>query len=156
MFLSDDSFTQRTSARRGVNGMRARSPQGQVFSQRLNDGGLQFQHCKECRAIQYPPAEICRRCLSDELDWQSGAPSATVIACVAVHRSYAADFADGGPWWVASVSLDDGVVCYTHALDYLPAGSSVHLVAIEDRLGDGVLGCVVSLDEQSALQAKFR
>lgn len=136
--------------------MRARSLIGQAFSQRLNDGGLQVQRCAECQAIQYPPAEVCRQCLSDNLDWHREVPTATVIACVAVHRSYAADFAENGPWWVASVSLGGGVVCYTHAIDYLPAGTRVHLVAIKDRLGDGVLGSVISLDEQSALQAKFR
>ena len=114
-----------------------------------------MQRCGECDRLQYPPAEVCRQCLSDDLHWQQDIPRGKVIGCVAVHRSYADDFANDGPWWVASVSLGSGVVCYTHTLDYLSAGSEVHLVAIKDRLGDGVLGSVQEINDHAALQAKF-
>ena len=136
--------------------MRARSLQGHEFSRRLSDGQVDFQHCGECGRIQYPPAELCRECLSSNLAWGSRAPDGKVVACVAVHRSYAEDFAQDGPWWVASVSLRPGIVCYAHVLEYLPAGRKVSLVAIKDRLGDGVLGAVTEQNEQAALQARFR
>lgn len=135
--------------------MRARSLQGQAFSQRLSKHGLSMQACEDCGRLQYPPQAFCRACLSINLAWQDKLPKATVIAAVAVHRSYADDFNQGGPWWVASVSLGPGINCYAHTLGPLPADSEVHLVALNDRLGDGVLGAVVTLDDESALQGKF-
>ena len=53
------------------------------------------------------------------------------------------------------MSLAPGVVSYAHTLNHLAADTTVKLVAIQDRLKDGVLGAVASLDQVSALQARF-
>ena len=135
--------------------MRSRSTHGRMFSARLADGKLGFQCCEECGGLQYPPAEICRRCLSDQFTWRTGEFHGEIVASVQVHRSYAEDFKDGGPWWVASVKLDDGPVCYAHALGRLAKGTRVQLIALRDRLGDGVIGVVTHTDETRDLQARF-
>ena len=135
--------------------MRSRSKNGQRLSASLADGKLTVQQCDACSRIQYPPAEVCRNCLSDQLSWTGELAKGKVVACVAVHRSYADDFAEGGPWWIASVAIDPGVTCYAHAESYLKAGTEVHLVPIVDRLNDGVLGVVTTLDQKPSLQAKF-
>jgi len=135
--------------------VRSRSRHGEQLSHHLAGGEIKLQQCEACDRVQYPPAEVCRQCLSDKLNWQTKSPSGRVIACVEVHRSYADDFAEGGPWWVASVSLGPGIVSYAHTLNHLAADTAVELVAIQDRLQDGVLGAVESLDQLPALQARF-
>ncbi|MGR8946617.1 MAG: Zn-ribbon domain-containing OB-fold protein [Gammaproteobacteria bacterium] len=135
--------------------MRARSHKGEEFCRRLSAGQLQFQRCNACQRLQYPPAEICRECLSAELAWSDQLPAARVIACVAVHHCYAEDFVEGGPWWVASVTLAPGVTCYAHALAYLPAGTEVTLAPVLDRLGDGVLAALKHSSEREQIQSRF-
>lgn len=135
--------------------MRSRSTNGQFLSSKLAKGELTLQQCQDCSRMQYPPAEVCRQCLSDRLSWSAEPSSGIVIACVEVHRSYADDFAEGGPWWVASVTLAPGVTCYAHTANYLCAGTTVELVAIRDRLQDGVIGAVEKQGQKSMLQAKF-
>ena len=135
--------------------MRARSHQGTEFCRRLTAGQLQFQRCDECERLQYPPAEVCRECLSAELRWEELTQKGHVIACVEVHRCYAEDFTEGGPWWVASVFLAPGVICYAHTLEYLPSGTEITLVPIVDRLGDGVLAALQDIGQLEELQSKF-
>jgi len=135
--------------------MRSRSRNGQQLSESLANGKLTVQQCDACSRIQYPPAEVCRSCLSDKLSWHGELTDGKVIACVAVHRSYADDFADGGPWFIASVAIAPGITCYAHTANYLEADTTVQLVPIVDRLNDGVLGAVRNLEEKPNLQARF-
>lgn len=139
--------------------MRSRSPSGQQFEHRLKSSCgaslLSWQYCRQCERLQYPPAEICRECLSDEIIWREREISGKVVSCVAVHRSYADDFSEGGPWWVASVALATGVVCYAHALHQLAAGTAVLIVAVEDRLGEGVLAALETPADRDELQRRF-
>ena len=135
--------------------MRPRSYQGEEFCRRLTKGHLQFQRCEECNRLQYPPAEVCRGCLNAALRWDDFDQLACVVACVEVHRCYAEDFAEGGPWWVASVSVAPGVICYAHAMEYLPHGTEVTLVPVLDSLGDGVLAALTDVKQAKQLQLKL-
>ncbi len=134
---------------------RPRSRPGAALCAALRDGELALQVCTQCRVTQYPPAEVCRRCLGDVFDATPRDVSAVVVASAAVHRSFAGDFADGGPWPVASVRLDDGAVAFVHVADALAAGTRVRLVPLTDRLGDGVLGAVRDENDVSTLNARF-
>lgn len=128
---------------------------GAQLSAVLATGRLELPCCSSCGAIQYPPAEICRQCLAGVVELAPADPNGSVIASAAVHRSYAMDFADGGPWFVASIKLAAGPIVFAHVLELLDGGTVVMLVALTDGLGDGVLGAVREAGEQGALQARF-
>jgi len=132
-----------------------RSRSGASVSGALAAGRLELQRCAACAAVQYPPAEICRRCLGGDLGLAPFDARGIVIATVRVHRSYREDFEHGGPWAVASVKLDAGPVVFAHAAEVFERGAPVLLVALIDRLGDGVFGAVRRIEQQSELQARF-
>lgn len=122
---------------------------------RLTNGSVALQVCAACAHVQYPPAECCRRCLGDELAFTDLDPDATVIATTLVHRSYRDDFAAGGPWPIASVRLATGATVFAHVAGTLAGGTPVKLVALTDKLGEGVFGAVSTPHELAALQARF-
>lgn len=128
---------------------------GSELSELLVLNRLELQVCQVCKAVQYPPAEICRGCLRDELSFAPIEVRATVIASAIVHHSHRADFAVGGPWSIASVRLGSGAVAFAHILSPLACGENVELIALTDRLGDGVLGAISNESERAKLQAKF-
>ncbi len=83
-------------------------------------------------------------------------PRAAVIASAAVYRSYAADFEEGGPWVIASVKMDAGPIVFAHVTELLDGGTIVTLVALTDRVGDGVLGAVRTDSEVEQLKQRFK
>jgi len=48
-----------------------RSPQGIKLDEHAVDGELTLQQCSACQTVQYPPRELCRNCLGDELNWSA-------------------------------------------------------------------------------------
>ncbi len=121
----------------------------------LTAGNVDMQVCAACAHVQYPPAECCRHCLGDELVFTSVDPAATVIATTIVHRSYRDDFTTGGPWPVASVRLATGATVFAHVSEVIAPGTPVTLVALTDKLREGVFGAVRAPHELAALQARF-
>lgn len=118
-----------------------RTRHGAALSAALAAGRLELQRCAACAAVHYPPAEICRHCLGGELMPECFDARGVIIATALVHRSHRADFS-GVRWPVASVKLDAGPVVFAHVAEIIPAGTCVRLVALRDRLGDGVFGAV--------------
>jgi uncharacterized OB-fold protein len=120
----------------------------------LAAGRLELQRCAACAAVQYPPAEVCLTCLGDELSVARFDARGVIIAAARVHRSYRADFS-GAEWPVASVKLDAGPVVLAHVADVIRAGTGVRLVALTDRLGDGVFGAVRDDEDLTHLQTRM-
>lgn len=135
---------------------RPRSRMGARLSASLAEGRFELPCCATCGAVQYPPADLCRQCLGNAVEMSSCDPRATVIASAAVHRSYAADFEDGGSWAIASVKMDAGPIVFAHVTELLDGGTTVTLVALTDRVGDGVLGAVRTDSEVEQLKQRFR
>ena len=103
-------------------------------------GKLILQHCEACSTVQYPPREVCCKCLSDQLSWQESDNLGTVLASVALQRSLEPYFQDQTPWLLGSVQLDCGPV----VLLQLPStcqknGSRVQVTQIIDTSGEAVL-----------------
>ena len=50
-------------------------------------GMLALQRCTSCGAAQYPPRDVCRVCLSDELAWTEtpDAPGTVLATCEVRH-----------------------------------------------------------------------
>ncbi len=81
-------------------------------------GQVALQRCAACGAGQYPPRELCRSCLSDDLKWSvSGAASGELLARAEVHHSFEpgtrlpqpVGLVRLGPGMTAVCFLDDGV-----------------------------------------------
>jgi uncharacterized OB-fold protein len=93
--------------------------------------------------------------LSDDIEIRECNRGGRVVASVVVHRSFADDFEHGGPWAIASIEMDAGSIVFAHVLEPLRGGTEVTIVAINDVLGDGVLGALAEGHEFQALQDKF-
>ena len=129
---------------------------GARLSAALAAGRFELPCCKNCGAVQYPPSEICRQCLSDTIEMSACDPHGTVIASTCIYRSYAADFATIGPSTVASIKMNAGPVVFAHVLEALSYGIQVTLVPLVDGVGDGVLGALVADQDIDTLKARFR
>ncbi|WP_299483683.1 SDR family NAD(P)-dependent oxidoreductase [uncultured Roseibium sp.] len=103
------------------------------------EGRFALQVCQECFAVQYPPRDVCRACLSPELAWQDQSPSGTLLAETTVRTSTKLYFRDRTPWRMGSVQLDVGPVVLCHVHGDCQSGSKVTLLNRLDAAGQGVL-----------------
>ncbi|MFT4562329.1 MAG: putative OB-fold protein [Gammaproteobacteria bacterium] len=134
---------------------RPRSPAGEKLSLTLIDGRLELPTCQRCSAVQYPPSEICRQCLSDALELTAFDPAGCVVACVLVRNSLAQDFDGNSPWPIVSVKISAGPIVFAHTLKFLEHDTAVTLVPLVDAVGDGVFGALTDPDDSDLLQARF-
>jgi NAD(P)-dependent dehydrogenase (short-subunit alcohol dehydrogenase family)/uncharacterized OB-fold protein len=103
-------------------------------------GRFQLQVCADCGAIQYPPRETCRSCLSDRLPWTDQTGSGELIAETAVHLSQDSYFRERAPWRIGMVRLDVGPTVIAHLpVAGAPVPARVRVAARLDRSGQGVL-----------------
>ncbi len=82
---------------------------------RAREGKLALQHCTSCGAVQYPPRELCWRCLADALEWRiSDREAGEVLATTTLHHSHDAQFRSRLLLRVGLVRLDVGptAVCF--------------------------------------------
>lgn len=110
------------------------------------EGRFALQRCRECGAVQYPPREACRVCLSPRLDWRSRDGAGTLLADTTLHHSNDLYFRERLPWRLGLVRLDDGVTVVAHLHgDVRAPDTRVRVAARLDRAGQAVL---VALPEQ--------
>ncbi len=50
-------------------------------------GHFELQVCRDCGAVQYPPREACRRCLSVRLDWKPQSGEGALLAATTLFHS---------------------------------------------------------------------
>ena len=118
----------------------AGSPAGQAFSRKLAAGRLMMQVCADCGCVQYPARELCRSCLSTNLNWRQQDGLGTLIAATIVRRPYDPYFQSQPPARIGLVRLDTDVTVIVFLEDDCPAPSSrVRLVARSDPAGHGKL-----------------
>lgn len=90
---------------------------GAAFTAANQSAALVLQHCPHCRAIQYPPRELCRHCLEDGLVWRDTATSGRLLSRIDLHHSLSEYFkrrTTESPWPVATVRLDCEVTVFAH------------------------------------------
>lgn len=99
----------------------------------LREGRFMIQHCGDCGLSVFYPRILCPHCASEALGWKAAGEGATVYATTVVARRAA----DGGPYNVALVDLDEGVRMM----------SRVDGVAPEDvRIGQRVRPVIAEVD----------
>ena len=100
-------------------------------------GQLALQRCTQCGAGQYPPRELCRVCLSGQLEWSvSTMVAGEVLAVTTVCHSFEAGTVL--PQRVGLVRLEPGVTAVCFLADTAAPGP-VAVRAALDAAGRAVL-----------------
>src|SRR5580698_7994473 len=73
-------------------------------------GRLELQVCRDCGAVQYPPREACRVCLSRRLDWRAQHGGGELVSETTLRHSHELFFRERMPWRLGLVRLDCGPV----------------------------------------------
>jgi uncharacterized OB-fold protein len=103
-------------------------------------GRFELQQCQRCSAIQYPPREVCHRCLSPELEWTLQAGLGRLIAQTTLHHSHEPFFRERLPWRLGLVRLEGGPSVVAHLHCRVPAPpAAVQVTARLDQSGQAVL-----------------
>jgi NAD(P)-dependent dehydrogenase (short-subunit alcohol dehydrogenase family)/uncharacterized OB-fold protein len=110
------------------------------------EGRFALQVCRNCGAVQYPPREACRECLSVRLEWRAQDGAGELLADTVLHHSNDLFFRERLPWRLGLVRLDAGAALVAHLHgDVPPAPARVRVTARLDRAGQAVL---VALPDQ--------
>ena len=101
-------------------------------------GALELQVCRDCAAVQYPPREVCRACLSSRLVWRPHNGEGELIADTVLHAAQELYFRERLPWRIGMVSLDGGanLVVYVHE-SVRGTPCRIRVEAALDRAGAG-------------------
>jgi NAD(P)-dependent dehydrogenase (short-subunit alcohol dehydrogenase family)/uncharacterized OB-fold protein len=103
-------------------------------------GRLELQMCRDCGAVQYPPREVCRRCLSDRLDWKPQSGDGELISETLIRHSLELFFRERAPWRTGLVRLPGDVTVVAHIHSDVPRPPArVRVRAHLDRAGQAVL-----------------
>lgn len=103
------------------------------------EGAFRLPVCRACGRVQYPPAEFCRDCLGDALDWRQVAADGVLLAETTLHRSTSRYFEARAPGRIGTVRLDAGPVVVAHLGPGAEAvGDRVRLVNRLDDAGQAV------------------
>jgi len=111
----------------------------QELAARAAAGVLQLQVCAECSAVQYPPRDVCRVCLSGALPWRVVPNTGTVLAATEAHASTDPFFRARAPWRIGLVALDCGPQAIVHLAQGCAPRSIVQVSLQLDHEGRAVL-----------------
>jgi NAD(P)-dependent dehydrogenase (short-subunit alcohol dehydrogenase family)/uncharacterized OB-fold protein len=106
-------------------------------------GRLELQVCLDCGAVQYPPREVCRACLSHRLVWRPQTGRGELISETVLHNAQELFFRERLPWRIGNVRVDAGVnvMAYVHE-NVGAAPCRVRVEAALDRAGQAALVAV--------------
>jgi NAD(P)-dependent dehydrogenase (short-subunit alcohol dehydrogenase family)/uncharacterized OB-fold protein len=103
-------------------------------------GRFELQVCRDCGAVQYPPREVCRICLSQRLFWRRQDGMGELISDTTLHAAQELFFRERLPWRIGDVRLDSGVnvIAYVHHSIGAPP-CRIRIEAALDRSGQAAL-----------------
>ena len=61
-------------------------------------GRFELQQCRDCGTVQYPPREVCGKCLSVRLSWRAQDDQGELLAATVLHHSNDPFFRERLPW----------------------------------------------------------
>ncbi len=105
----------------------------QAWWDRINEGELTIQHCKDCGTLRHPPRPMCWKCQSLEWDLVAASGKGTVYSYVVVHRPPFPGYEY--PLVVAVVELEEGTRIVSNLVGIDPKDVEVAMpvkVSIED------------------------
>ena len=83
-----------------------------AFWEGCRSSELRFQRCGACGEANFPPAEQCRQCLSDDLQWTRSGGVGEIYSWTVVHRPVTMEFQP--PYAPAIITLDEGYQMLTN------------------------------------------
>ncbi|MCY4477916.1 MAG: SDR family NAD(P)-dependent oxidoreductase [Gammaproteobacteria bacterium] len=117
-----------------------RSRAGLGLTAHAAEGRFSLQRCEACGRVQYPPADSCRTCLSEELPWTAMSGRGELIAHTNLHHSNDSFYRERLPWRLGLTRLEEGPVVVAHLhRDCPPPPAAVRVTAKLDKAGRGVL-----------------
>jgi len=128
---------------------------GMAFSAANYQGVLKLQHCEDCESINYPPREVCRHCLRDQLVWRDTPPDGTILSVSELFHSQWEFYKrkiETAPWPIVTVKVA-GEVMFAHLAQYtfteldkslplaeaLPSGTPIKVFTASDSTFNSVL-----------------
>lgn len=104
------------------------------------EGRFVLQTCEDCGAVQYPPREVCLKCLSARLRWREQSGEGELLSSTTLHHSNDLFFRERLPWRLGLVHLDAGPTLMVHLHGEVgDAPERVRVGARLDRAGQAVL-----------------
>ena len=104
------------------------------------EGRFELQTCEDCGAVQYPPREVCHKCLSAALRWREQGGEGELLGSTTLHHSNDLFFRERLPWRLGLVHLDAGPTLMVHLHGEVgDAPQRVRVGARLDRAGQAVL-----------------
>jgi len=117
---------------------------------------LELQVCRQCARVQYPVREVCRDCLSGELEFQPVDGGGELLSWCRLHASLEPLFQQRLPWIVVSVRLQSGPVVLAHWAGAEPViGQAVDVHGVSDPEGRQVLAAIPQGSDPGAAGALF-
>lgn len=148
----------RPSLRERARPPRLRSACGARFSAANLPGILTLQHCTACNRVQYPPTELCGKCLGDTLVYRASENGGTLLARSELHHSlweYFKRRLREGPWSIGSIQLDVGPTVIAHiGPGDLGAGDRVQVFSHSDASQSAVLIAVPDSVDLQTIEAR--
>ncbi len=109
-------------------------------------GRFALQCCGGCGAAQYPPRDLCHRCLGPDLVWRDVANGGTVLAMTTTRISADPYFRQHTPWRSGLVQLDCGPSAVAHLHRDVAGGERVRMRLHLDKSGQGVMLALPAVD----------
>lgn len=131
----------------------ARSRSALGLTRAAAEGRFEMQVCAECGAVQYPPREVCGRCLSERLAWKPVDDRGELIATTTLRHSNDPYFRERLPWRVGSVKMAAGPVVVAHVHEDCTANGAVRLALKLDRSGQAVIHALPAKDTPNMNEA---
>lgn len=134
-----------------------RSREAQGLAAMAAAGRFALQVCGACGAAQYPPRQICGRCLDDRLDWTDVPDGGTLLAETTLRHSNDPFFRDRLPWRLGMVAADAGPSIVAHLAEACARGGRVRLALGIDPAGNAVVTArpeTPALHEEDDLQLR--
>jgi NAD(P)-dependent dehydrogenase (short-subunit alcohol dehydrogenase family)/uncharacterized OB-fold protein len=104
------------------------------------EGRFELQTCEDCGTVQYPPREVCHKCLSAALRWREQGGEGALLGSTTLHHSNDLFFRERLPWRLGLVHLDAGPTLMVHLHGEVgEAPQRVRVGARLDRAGQAVL-----------------
>lgn len=112
----------------------------QPYWEGTRQGELRAQRCRSCGHLWLPPAILCPKCLSEDVEWERLSGRGTVYTFIIVHRPAHPAFLDDAPYNVAIIELDEGIRMHSSIVECanedLLIGMPVEVVF--DKINDNV------------------
>ena len=112
------------------------------------EGRFALQSCADCGAVQYPPREACRVCLSPRLPWRTQSGQGQLLGSTTLHHSNDLFFRERLPWRLGLVQLDGGPTLMVHL--HGEVGEAPQRVRVGARLDRGGQAVLIAFPEEGS------